>query len=138
MKKSHIMGLLFVGALIAYIAANSANYATYADFNKAMNNSNKDFQVIGTLAEGKELHYDPLKDPNYFSFYLVDEKGVEKKVEYIGSKPQDFERSENVVITGRMNGDVFKASKILLKCPSKYIEDKLNEDGLYDIEEASL
>ena len=46
-------------------------------------------------------------------------------VEYNGAKPRDIERSEKIVITGRMEGEVFKASKILMKCPSKYVEGEM-------------
>jgi cytochrome c-type biogenesis protein CcmE len=31
-----------------------------------------------------------------------------------------------VVVIGSYDGDDFKASKIILKCPSKYQEEKLN------------
>jgi cytochrome c-type biogenesis protein CcmE len=37
-----------------------------------------------------------------------------------GNKPQDFERSEQVVIKGKMQGTAFQADEILMKCPSKY------------------
>jgi cytochrome c-type biogenesis protein CcmE len=42
------------------------------------------------------------------------------KVIYNGAKPQDFEMSEQIVVTGRAENGVFKADKILMKCPSKY------------------
>ena len=57
---------------------------------------------------------------NLFGFYLIDNEGLEKKVLYNGSKPQDFERSEQIVVVGKMDGDEFHASQILMKCPSKY------------------
>jgi len=68
--------------------------------------------------------YNPEQNANLFSFYLVDSEGLEKKVMFNGSKPQDFERSESVVITGKMKGDAFLADKILMKCPSKYNDGK--------------
>ena len=48
-----------------------------------------------------------------------------KKVLYHGTKPQDFERSEQIVLVGKMKeeGD-FQASSILMKCPSKYNDGK--------------
>ena len=49
-----------------------------------------------------------------------DEKGLEKKVISNTEKPQDFERSEQIQIKGRMEGDVFIATSMQLKCPSKY------------------
>jgi cytochrome c-type biogenesis protein CcmE len=39
--------------------------------------------------------------------------------------PQDFLKSEKVVVIGSYDGDHFQASKILLKCPSKYQEEKV-------------
>jgi len=44
---------------------------------------------------------------------------------FSGSKPQDFERSEQIVLTGKMEGGEFRASKILMKCPSKYNKDEV-------------
>ncbi|MFN5363918.1 MAG: cytochrome c maturation protein CcmE [Bacteroidota bacterium] len=41
------------------------------------------------------------------------------------AKPQDFERSESIVLTGEMSGDVFQASEMLLKCPSKYKDQEV-------------
>jgi cytochrome c-type biogenesis protein CcmE len=50
-------------------------------------------------------------------------------VAFNGTKPQDFERSEQIVITGKMSGADFKANHMLLKCPSKYTnkEEELSE-----------
>jgi len=33
--------------------------------------------------------------------------------------------SEQIVVTGKMDGDVFKASEILMKCPSKYKDEEI-------------
>ncbi|RZJ76982.1 MAG: cytochrome c maturation protein CcmE, partial [Flavobacterium sp.] len=54
-----------------------------------------------------------------------------KKVVLNGTKPQDFERSEKLVLIGQMNNDTFYASKILMKCPSKYNDNmvEVNQDG---------
>jgi cytochrome c-type biogenesis protein CcmE len=41
------------------------------------------------------------------------------------TKPEDFERSEQIVLTGHMVGNEFHASTILMKCPSKYTQDKI-------------
>jgi len=56
---------------------------------------------------------------------MKDNKGEERKVVFTGTKPEDFERSEQLVLTGTMVGQEFHASKILMKCPSKYTQDKL-------------
>jgi cytochrome c-type biogenesis protein CcmE len=38
--------------------------------------------------------------------------------------PPDFTRSEKVVVIGTYVENDFRASKILLKCPSKYQDEK--------------
>ena len=86
---------------------------------------------MGHWEKEKGTYYDALKDANHFAFYMRDEKGEVKKVIYSGTKPQDFERSEKLVLIGKMNKDVFHASKILMKCPSKYNNDlvEIQQDG---------
>ena len=77
------------------------------------------------------MYYDAEKDANHFAFYMKDEKGAVNKVVYNGTKPQDFERSEKLVLIGQMEKDTFYASKILMKCPSKYNDDlvEVKQDG---------
>jgi cytochrome c-type biogenesis protein CcmE len=97
---------------------------TYANFEQAANNPGREYHVIGKLNREKTIDYNPQINPNQFSFFMFDENGVEKKVVYNNAKPQDFEKSEKVVIVGKMKGDEFVASSMLLKCPSKYNDKK--------------
>ena len=92
--------------------------STYASFSDVIEGER--FTVTGTLAKEKEIIYNPEVDENLLSFYMKDDNGLIKKVNYIGSKPQDFELSESIVVTGKLQGDTFTASEMLLKCPSKY------------------
>ncbi|NNF01857.1 MAG: cytochrome c maturation protein CcmE [Bacteroidia bacterium] len=124
MKKSHILGLILVIALIGAIISLSADYTSYENFESA-SARNKKVHVVGQLAKDKEMYYNPIEDPNFFSFYMIDELGNEKKVVYRSTKPQDFERSEQIVVVGKMMEEEFHASKILMKCPSKYIDDEI-------------
>lgn len=125
MKRSHLIALIFIGISIALIIALTADYSTYETFTTAEKHDGKEFHIVGELVRQQEMYYDPLKDPNFFSFIMKDKDGVERKVIFRGAKPQDFERSEQIVLTGRMKGEEFVASKILIKCPSKYIQDEL-------------
>jgi cytochrome c-type biogenesis protein CcmE len=125
MKKTHIIALVFIAVSIGIIVSMTGDYTRYETFSSALENPEKEFHIVGELVKDSEMYYDPLKDPNYFSFFLKDKDGDEKKVVFKGTKPQDFERSEQIVLTGKMKGDEFVASKILMKCPSKYIEDEL-------------
>jgi cytochrome c-type biogenesis protein CcmE len=124
MKKSYILAIAVVAVAIAILISASKDVTTYANFNQAAKSGDK-VKLIGHLVKEKQVEYNPEKDANYLAFYLKDEAGVEKKVELNASKPQDFERSENIVLTGQMDGEVFKASDMLLKCPSKYKDQEV-------------
>jgi cytochrome c-type biogenesis protein CcmE len=124
MKKSSILGLVVIAIAIAVIIATyskASSYGSFADAKKA----NTDIQIIGHLDKQKELYYDARKDANYFSFYVRDTDKMECKVIYTGAPLQDFKRSEQIVLTGHMEGNEFHARKILMKCPSKYKQDKV-------------
>jgi cytochrome c-type biogenesis protein CcmE len=124
MKKSSIFGLVVIAIAIAIIISVYSNSSTYGSFKDAQNTSSE-LHVVGHLNKQKQLFYDATKDANYFSFYMKDNKGEECKVVFTGSKPQDFERSEQIVLTGHMQGNEFHAKHILMKCPSKYKQDQV-------------
>jgi cytochrome c-type biogenesis protein CcmE len=124
MKKSSIFGLVVIAIAIAVIISVYSNSSTYGSFKDAQSTSSE-LHVVGHLDKQKQLFYDATKDANYFSFYMTDNKGEECKVVFTGTKPQDFERSEQIVLTGAMKGHEFHASSILMKCPSKYTQNKV-------------
>ena len=124
MKKTHIIILLLIAISVRVIIARTADYTTYANFPDAKEKG-KSVNVVGYLAKDKEMVYDPQKDPNFFSFIMNDKEGNTCKVIYKGSKPQDFERSEQLVVKGKMDGEVFNCSEISMKCPSKYVNDQI-------------
>lgn len=124
MKKSHLIGIVIIAVAIATIIGTYTDSSAYAGF-AAAKESGEELHVVGKLVADKEQYYNPEQDANYFSFYMKDNDGAECKVVFAGTKPQDFERSEQIVLTGRMEGDEFHASKILMKCPSKYNETEV-------------
>lgn len=124
MKKSHIILLVVIAVAVGVIVAMTGDYTTYSNFVQAKEKG-KAVNVAGYLAKDKPLFYDPLKDPNYFEFTMYDRDGNVQEVVYKGSKPQDFERSEQLVVKGKMDGAYFRASEILMKCPSKYVNDEI-------------
>jgi cytochrome c-type biogenesis protein CcmE len=127
MKKIHILGIIIIAVAIGAIFATLNNTSTYADFTEAANDPGSEFHVVGKLNKEKEAIYEPKLDANLFTFYMIDNKGVECKVILHKNKPQDFERSEQIVLIGQMQGEAFEASDILMKCPSKYNDGKPQE-----------
>ncbi len=127
MKKSHIIGIVIIAVAIGAILTTLSNTSTYASFAEAAQSPDNEYHVVGKLNKTKEAIYDPKVNANLFSFYMIDNKGNERKVVLHKNKPQDFERSEQIVLIGKMDGDQFDASDILMKCPSKYNDGKPQE-----------
>lgn len=124
MKKIYIVAVVMIAIAIALLTNASNEISTYSNFEVARS-SGKEVKIAGHLAKDKEMHYDPAKDPNYFSFVIRDDKGEERKVVLRAAKPKDFEMSEQIVVTGKMKGEEFYASDVLLKCPSKYKDEEV-------------
>lgn len=120
MKKTHIVGIIIIAVAIGAIISTIQDSSTYASFSQAKANPTTEFHVIGELNKEKDLDYNPEINPNVFSFYAFDKDGEEYKVVFNGTKPQDFERAEQLVMLGSVQEEVFVCSKILMKCPSKY------------------
>ncbi len=124
MKKSHIIAIIIIAVAIGAILSTLADSSTYASFSTAQSHPSKKYHVVGKLNKDKPQEYDPHKDADLFSFYLTDNEGAEKKVILHKARPQDFDKSEQIVVIGKMDGDDFIASDILMKCPSKYNNPK--------------
>lgn len=130
MRKSAIIGLITIAICIGFLVSLNADTDTYSNFTEAAS-SNKEEHVMGYWEKSKGMYYDAAKDPNHFAFFMKDDKGKVKQVVLNGTKPQDFERSEKIVLIGKMENDTFYASKILMKCPSKYNDNlvEVQKDG---------
>lgn len=121
MKTTHIIGIIVIALAIGAILYTLNDSSTYANFLEATEHTGKEYHVVGKLNKGKEFEYNPQVNANLFTFYMVDNQGIEKKVYFNGAKPQDFEKSEQIVVVGKMlDSGEFACSKILMKCPSKY------------------
>ena len=124
MKRIHIVIIIVIIVAIGVVITTLVSSSTYADFSTAKKYSGTDYQVIGTLNIHKPIVYDAQKNANSFSFFMKDKDSTEMKVVYSGTKPQDFERCDQVVISGSATDSVFYAKTLLLKCPSKYNDQK--------------
>lgn len=124
MKRTHIIVLVGIAALIVGLLSFSADFSTYDSINSAKQKQNKFVHIIAKLDIAQPIEYDAIKDPNFLTFYATDSLGGNTKVVYHNSKPADLEKSERIVMKGKMVKDQFECSDILLKCPSKYKDDK--------------
>lgn len=123
MKKIYIIAGLMLAVAIVVLVSATGDMSTYTTFAEAT--GSRKVKIAGQLAKDKAMEYNPEKDPNYFSFFIKDADGVEKKVVLLAAKPQDFELSEQIVVTGKMQDDTFVATDLLMKCPSKYKDEEV-------------
>jgi hypothetical protein len=128
MKKIHIAILVCIGIVIAVLISTMGDLSSYETLASAKQKAGKNVTIIARLDKSvdKPIVYDPARNPNYTSFHVIDSLGNKAKVEYYFEKPYDMEKSERIVIKGKMNGDVFEITRkdgILIKCPSKYKDD---------------
>ncbi len=91
----------------------------YQNFSDA-ETSGKRVHVVGEWIREQPVAYDPAS--NTFTFHMRDENGTARRVEYGNPKPANFEDAERLVIEGHVDGEIFVAENILVKCPSKYNE----------------
>jgi cytochrome c-type biogenesis protein CcmE len=123
MKKSHIVLLIMLVVALGVVLSLVFNTSNYENFDSAFEKKGEKVTVIGYLSLDKKIDE---TIPNQLTFYMKDKDGVEKKVVLSETKPQDFEKSEELVITGiaDADSDTFMATHMLMKCPSKYKDNK--------------
>jgi cytochrome c-type biogenesis protein CcmE len=122
MKKMHIILLVAIAVVIAGLLTWMKDLSTYDTVSSARRKDGRFVHLIARLDKTEPVVYDPVKDPNFLSFHALDSLGGRTQVVYRNAKPVDLERSERIVMKGRMQGEVFECSEIVLKCPSKYKE----------------
>jgi cytochrome c-type biogenesis protein CcmE len=127
MKKTHIIAILVIAIAFGVILTSLSNNSTYASFKEATGSPNHTYHVVGKLDRSKPFSYDPHVNANLFTFYMVDKDGSERRVSLNRPKPDDFEKSDQLVVIGTAQGtDGFDAADVLMKCPSKYTADSIS------------
>lgn len=118
MKLRYLIGTIVIivaaGASLYLLSESQIQYTNIVSA-QAMG---KKVQVKGRWVEREAATYDQIT--NTFRFVLEDETGVRIPVIFQGAKPNNFELAESIVVRGRVHNNVFEASDILTKCPSKY------------------
>jgi cytochrome c-type biogenesis protein CcmE len=123
MKKTHIIILVLIAAAIAVLVSFTGNLTTYETIASARQKEGKFVRLIAKVDKSRPVQYDPARDPNYMTFTAVDTLGNTATVVFRNSKPQDFEKSERLVLNGKWQNGQFECKDMLMKCPSKYKDD---------------
>ena len=118
MKPKTIFGLVLLIGFGSMLFMNfGQQVGGYMDFAEAERTGSR-AHVVGHWVEDVPTNYNP--QTNVFQFHMKDEQGKVREVHYYNPKPANFEDAEKLVIDGQLQGDVFVAEHILVKCPSKY------------------
>lgn len=123
MKKTHIIALVLIAVAIAALISFMGDVTTYETIASAKQKPGKFVNLIAKMDKSQPMNYDPVKNPNYLEFTAIDTLGNSIQVIYRNTKPTDMEKSERLVLKGKVEDDKFQCKDILLKCPSKYKDD---------------
>jgi cytochrome c-type biogenesis protein CcmE len=114
-----VLTLAGLAAMVGAFLVNASPYVTIAEAKASRGNNlhlagDLDKSTIRTVVSKQEVHFD-----------LRDEKGEVVKVVYHGPAPANLGEATKVVAVGGMKEGAFHASKLLVKCPSKYESSKV-------------
>ncbi len=123
MKKTHIVALVLIAVAIATLISFMGDVTTYETIASAKQKPGRFVNLIAKMDKSQPINYDPVKNPNYLTFTALDTLGNSIQVVYHNAKPTDMEKSERLVLKGKVENGVFDCKEILLKCPSKYKDD---------------
>ena len=129
MKKTHIALLVLIAAAIVVLISYTGDLSSYETIGSAKQKEGKFVNLIVKMDKSVPVQYDPVKDPNLLQFNVQDSLGNKISVVYHNTMPTDMEKSERLVLKGKVQGDVFECSAIVMKCPSKY---KDNPNAMQD------
>lgn len=127
MNPKVLFGVLAIVAFTSLMMYNfGESLSQYTDFESAENGYSA--HVVGNWVDNQPYGFS--RDSKQFSFYMKDEKGNIRQVVYPKPKPNNFEDAERLVVIGKIKKvqvkgeqkEIFYASEMLMKCPSKYNE----------------
>jgi len=120
MKKLHVVLLVLIAIAIVVLISYTGDLSSYETVASAKQKQGKFVNLIVKIDHSVPVDYDPVKDPNLLQFHVQDSLGGNISVVYHNTMPTDMVKSERLVLKGRVQGDHFECSTIVMKCPSKY------------------
>ena len=121
MNRKILLGVLVL-AFIGYAGWSFMDSVTPYVGIAAAQKAKGNVQVKGLLDQKAEA---PHMEGDYFVFTLQDEDtGESMPVRYHGTKPDQFDEAHHIVAVGTFRDGAFQSDKLLIKCPSKYEQQK--------------
>ncbi len=135
MKPKIIIGVvIIIGALVYLVVSgfqdNASFYLTVSELQAKTDITPEDGLRIQGYVDPESILWDAEKIELYFN---MNYEGDTIRVFYKGIKPDQLADAQQVVCEGHLTEDGgFTASKIMLKCPSKYEVDDSEQSDRYD------
>jgi cytochrome c-type biogenesis protein CcmE len=130
MKPPHIIALaVIVICMVVMLFSFSGAIAQHVTIPQAMARPDETVQVPGNIVKDS-VAYDVQKGELRFDILGVDpntrkiDSSQRMTVVYAQPKPENFDAATSVEAIGRYQSGVFRAQNLLVKCPSKYSDDK--------------
>ncbi len=118
MKLRVVIGVVFIVGFTSLLMWNFGNsIGSFTGFSEAEYTGQR-HHVVGKWIEDKPHGFDHHR--MVFSFYMEDEEGEVRQVQFNKPKPNNFEDAESLVVIGQMRNGIFYSDDMLVKCPSKY------------------
>jgi len=121
--KKYLIGgiiLILVVGYLFYLSLGSSvsYYVTVSEFfDRSTELSNTSVRVAGKIADSP-IDWDA---GNLELRFTITEGGDNMTVIYQGAKPSGFKAGSSILAEGKYHSDgVFRASQLIMKCPSKY------------------
>lgn len=116
-EKTVLIVLVLVFSAGFFFTARSA-FSSYSTFAVAKEN-NRAVQVKGVAVDGslREL------GKREFTFVMKDMAGATQTVRHSGNIPPTLFEASYIVAAGRITGSEFIARNLLVKCPTRFMQD---------------
>ena len=134
MKPTHIIALLIIAVTLGVTLFTFAkSVAPSISVSEAIERPGELVQVRGTILKDS-VNWNPAATELTFNVREVKKIGKGEvagdrimRVVYNKVKPDSFDEANGVEVIGRYSNGVFRAENMLVKCPSKYIEEGSKE-----------
>ncbi|MFC1928578.1 cytochrome c maturation protein CcmE [Chloroflexota bacterium] len=123
MKKRYLIGGLILIIVVGYLfylsfGSSVSYYVTVSEFfDRVVELNDTNVRVAGMIADSPiDWNAEDLE-----LRFSVTEGGETMTVIYQGAKPSGFKAGSNILVEGEYHSDgIFRASQLIMKCPSKY------------------
>ena len=112
-----VVSFLAIGVSMAVFSSSATPYITVAQARKMSG----DQLNLGVIVDKSTIHRS--LTANVLEFDAKDKNGEKIHVKHVGELV-DLSKATAVTCIGKLEGDVFVSQQMLVKCPSKYEEEK--------------